>query len=168
MLRNRDSADSFGVESFFVEVLARAIAEVREERAPVYTFAFYHDHECAAVSVCVDTEENSARAVESMNAYRIKHFARAVADGDLQAAARWNANEGRSLSLGDFALVNVARTSLDDIAVSDDFYLLMVRALRAHETDILPLAGDPTRLLFCCSGPKSEVAYVWPAATKKM
>jgi len=40
----------------------------------VYTFALYHDHESAAVSVCVDTEANSRRVVAHTNRYNMKHF----------------------------------------------------------------------------------------------
>src|SRR5258708_2523137 len=115
-------ADTFLAAALFAEVLSNAIDEVRERGTPMYTFAFYHDHESAAVSVCVDTEENSRRSVAKSNAYGIKHFAQAIAAGDLKSAALWNANTGRSLSLGDFALVNVARANLDEIMPGKGFH----------------------------------------------
>jgi hypothetical protein len=147
----------------FDDVLSRAIPEVRDRRVGVYTFAFYHDHESAAVSVCVDTEASSARLVLSQNAFRIRHFAEAVSRGDLRKAVMWKANIGRSLSLGDFELVNVARAKMGGIAPDDSFYLEMIRALRSREREIVPLASDPQRLLFCSSSAGAEVGYVWSA-----
>ena len=55
--------------SLFHEVLESALSEIESSGLPVFTFAMYHDHESGAVSVCADSEENSARAVASMNAY---------------------------------------------------------------------------------------------------
>lgn len=147
----------------FNDVLSRTIAEVRERGTNVFTFAFYHDHESAAVSVCVDTEPNSAREVLSENAFGMKYFADAIADGDLKQAALWKANIGRSLSLGDFELVNVALTDLGSVTVDDDFYLSMIRALRSRENDIVQLARQPHRLLFCSSSADAEVGYLWTA-----
>jgi len=91
--------------SLFREVLESGLGEIESSGLPVFTFAMYHDHESGAVSVCADSEENSARAVASMNAYSAKHFGTAVAKGDLEHAALWQANVGRNLSLGDFAIV---------------------------------------------------------------
>src|SRR5687767_4198389 len=102
-------------KSFFTGVVTAAIEVVRKQSVPVHTFAFYHDHESGAVSVCVDTEENSRRVVADSNRYAMKEFAKAIERGDLENAARWQANVGRNLSLGDFALVNVARTELGRI-----------------------------------------------------
>jgi hypothetical protein len=160
-------ADEFLATALFAEVLTNAIHDVRARGTPVYTFAFYHDHESAAVSVCVDTEENSRRSVIKSNAYRIKHFAKAVAAGDLRSAVMWNANTGRSLSLGDFALVNVARANLDYIEPGKQFHVAMVRALWERQQQVAELSPTPERLLLCCSGPQAEVAYMWsppPAA----
>ncbi|TDP61420.1 hypothetical protein [Roseateles toxinivorans] len=53
----------------FSEVLANAISEVKRRQVPVFTFALYHDHESKAVSVCVDTEENSGKVVRSIVLY---------------------------------------------------------------------------------------------------
>ena len=55
------------LDSLFDDVLTRAIAEVRASGIDVYTFAFYHDHESAAVSVCADTERSSVRFVVGQN-----------------------------------------------------------------------------------------------------
>lgn len=146
----------------FADVLSRAIAEIRTAGTPVYTFAFYRDHESAAVSVCVDTKQNSARTVASMNEHGMRYFAEAVANGDLETASLWNADTGRSLALGDFTMVNVAQTDLGGIRLGDDFYLKMIRAVMACEAEVAALAEVKGELLFCCSGPKDEAEYVWP------
>jgi hypothetical protein len=150
-------------DRLFDDVLARAIADVRDRGVDVYTFAFYHDHESEAVSICVDTEANSARSVLSENAFSNKYFRKAIAKGDLAEAALWKANVGRSLSLGDFELVNVARTKLGRVRVNEGFYLSMIRTLRSREGDIVGFASDPRRLLFCASSADDEVGYLWTA-----
>ncbi len=149
--------------SLFEAVLEGALREVAARQLPVYTFALYHDHESEAVSVCVDTEEQSAKTVASINRYNVGYFAQAVTSGDLKSACLWQANVGRSLSLGDFALVNAARTPLPSGAVSKGFYLSMVRAVMSVEKRVAVLSPHPERLLFACSGADAEVAYVWCA-----
>ena len=145
------------------DVLVRAIAEVRSRAVDVFTFALYHDHESAAVSVCVDTEINSARFVSSQNAFYASRFVDAVAKGDLQTASLFRANAGRSLSLGDFEMANVARTDLRRVRADDSFYLSMVRTLRGAEREIGGLSRHPQRLLFCASSANDEVGYLWTA-----
>lgn len=149
--------------ALFGEVLERALAEIATAQLPVYTFVLYHDHESEAVSVCADTEERSAGVVATMNRYNAGYFAKAVANGDLKGASLWQSNIGRSLSLGDFALVNVARTPLPSGPVDDDFYVSMVRAVVSVEARVISLSPHPERLLFACSGMNDEVAYVWSA-----
>jgi hypothetical protein len=151
------------IRLFFDQVLAEAVAAVRREGISVYTFAFYHDHESHAVSVCVDTEESSKRLVASSNAYHQKYFWPAIENGDLEHAALWTANPGRSFSLGDFALVNLARTDLPRGEIPKDFYVEMVRALHAKEAEIVALAQSPASLLFCTSGADDDVALTWAA-----
>jgi hypothetical protein len=152
------------VRPLFDRVLSEAITAIRREGVRIHTFAFYHDHESDAVSVCVDTEESSKRLVVSSNAYNQKYFWPAVEKGDLEDAALWTANIGRSLSLGDFALVNLARTDLPPGPRPKDFYLEMVRALHAKEEEIVGLASSPESLLFCASGPNAEVGLTWASA----
>jgi hypothetical protein len=147
--------------SLIREVLASAIAQTREKRIPVYTFALYLDHESGAVSVCVDTEENSARMLKSMNDYNVEHFMREILDGDLKAAALWQANIGRSLSLGDFVAVNLARTSLGSIEVDEQLELAMVRALINVQDQVAALSPAPERLILACSSCDDEVGHVW-------
>ena len=152
---------------FLSSVLDRALVEVQHAQVPVFTFALYHDHESGAVSVCVDTEEQSNRTVQGINRYNIKHFMKAVENNDLKGASLWQANIGRSLSLGDFALVNAARAELGDVKPDDQFYLNMVQCLVASHERVAALSPHPERVVFACSGPKAEIAYVWalpPAA----
>ena len=153
--------DTFLAAALFADVLSNAIGDVRDRGTPVYTFAVYHDHESAAVSVCVDTEANSLRFVTESNAYGIKRFAKAVAAGDLRAAVVWSTNVGRSLPLGDFALVNVARANLNGITPGEGFHLAMVRALWERQRQVADLSPAPEQLLFCCSGAKVEVEHMW-------
>lgn len=151
----------------FRQVLDAALAEIASSRLPVFTFALYHDHESGAVSVCADTEGNSSRVVASINAYNARHFGAAIARGDLRYAALWQANIGRSLALGDFAIVNAARTDIGDVPVDEPFYVDMVQAVVAIQDRVAALAPDPRKLVFACSGADAEVALVWalPAAT---
>ena len=147
--------------SLFAAVLEEALREVEALQLPVFTFALYHDHESGAVSVCVDTEDSSARAVAAMNRFNMGYFAKAIASGDIKAASLWQANIGRSLALGDFALVNSARTPLGAVAVDEGFYLAMVRAVMGVQQRVAALAPHPERLMFACSGAEEEVGYVW-------
>lgn len=148
-------------QAYFDAVLKAAIEEVKSKNISVFTFAFYHDHESDAVSVCVDTEENSVKSVQSMNKYNLRYFLKAVAEGNLQHASLWQANVGRSLSLGDFAMVNVARADIEESVIDERFHLLMVQALVAVQDEIATLSSNPERLLLACSSENSEVGYVW-------
>jgi hypothetical protein len=142
-------------------VLKLAIAHIKKEGISVYTFAFYHDHESGAVSVCVDTRNNSEKSVKFMNDYNMGHFFKAVAKGDLKGASLWQANIGRSLSLGDFALVNTARTDIANLKIDEQFYVTMVQELVAVQGEIASLSDHPEHLVFACSGAGDEVAFVW-------
>jgi hypothetical protein len=146
-------------------VLRQALAEIKSSGISVFTFALYFDHESSAVSVCVDTEENSARTVAQMNRYNAKYFHQSVAAADLKMAALWQANVGRSLSLGDFELVNVARTEVPQSAVDEQFFVQLVQELVGIESRVVLLATAHEKLLFACSSANEEVAYVWSAAS---
>ena len=145
------------------KVLHAAIAQVARQRTPVFTFALYFDHESSAVAVCVDTEENSAKVVADINQYNATHFRAAVEGGDLKAAALWQANTGRNLSLGDFALVNIARTDLPNIDQDGKLEMALVRALVNVQGEVLALAKAAESVLFVCSSASDEVGYVWSA-----
>jgi hypothetical protein len=142
-------------------VLEEAISALRQKAIDVYTFALYFDHESPALSVCADTAANSAVTVQQMNTYNRKYFDPAVTSGDLQAASMWCANIGRSLALGNFALKNLARCSVDDADVGEDFYRGMLRALLNVEEKVATLTSNKASLLLCCSGPSDETEFYW-------
>ena len=150
------------MDEFLRNVLQRAIAELKEEKTLVYTFAFYHDHESGAVSVCADTLENSREAVENANSFNMKYFSEFLEEGDYEELELWQANIGRNLSLGDFAYVNIARYELPEgCEINEGFYLAMVRAVISVQEEVLGIAASREELIFCCSGADSEVALVW-------
>ena len=148
------------MEAIVERVLENAIESLRIRPVPVHTFALYYDHESPAVSACIDTAANSARTVRTINQLNRERFAEAVRDGDLVMASKWRGNVGRSLSLGDFELVNVARVDLD-YAPDESIFPVLVRALMGKEAAIAAFAPSRDALLFCCSGPRDEVEYVW-------
>jgi len=145
-------------------VLASAVAELEERRFPVYTFALYRDHESGAVSVCADTKAMSEKSVLGINQYNWKHFRKAVESGDLKSAERWQCNIGRSLSLGDFELVDIARLDLPSVFNEADLYLEMVNGLIEFQERVLNLAPVRDQVVFACSGPLDEVQLVWSPA----
>lgn len=147
---------------FLEDVLLAALAELRSDPIDLYTIAFYHDHESRAVSICADTKSKSLQTVRAGNAWSMKHFARHIDDGNLEDAAMFQANPGRSLSLGDFAKVNLARTDIPrDVTIDDQFYLGMVKTMIRHQRAILAMAAVKEELLFYCSTDVSEVGLVW-------
>lgn len=149
---------------FLKNVMKTALAELRASPVPVHTFAFYHDHESGAVSVCVDTKESSQRLVRQSNLWSMNYFAQHLQDGSWEDACMFQANVGRSLSLGDFARVNLARSPLSaSVVVDQSFYLAMARAVIAHQREILGLAPDSEDVVFCSSSADSEVGLVWSA-----
>jgi hypothetical protein len=139
----------------------RALGELEQSQFPLYTLAFYLDHESAAVSVCADTQPNSERVVASINKYNLKHFLAGVRDGDLGAAALWQANIGRSLSLGDFNAVNLARTELGGVPADTALCLGMVRTIIRNHDRIRRLSADPMRTALAASTLDDEVGLVW-------
>ena len=152
------------LDNFLEGVMQTALSELLGSPVPVHTFAFYHDHESGAVSVCVDTKESSLRLVRQSNQWSMKYFAQHLKDGSWEDVCLFQANIGRSLSLGDFARVKLARTLLPANTVTDrSFYLAMARALIAHQQEVLTLAPVPEDVVFCCSSPDSEVGLVWSA-----
>ena len=134
---------------------------------PVFTLAFYLDHESEAVSICADTRDNSSTVVASINAYNSKHFLEAVRDGDLDNAALWQANVGRNLSLGDFAAVNVARTDLGDLPIDPDLCRAMVDTVVSHHDRIRALSPEPENTVLACSTLDDEVGLVWSLPIEK-
>ncbi|GAB3361640.1 hypothetical protein [Lysobacter tyrosinilyticus] len=147
------------------KVIDQALAEAMRREVPIYTFALYYDHESSALSVCIDTEQNSRSTVGRINSYNRRHFVAAMADSNLKGAALWCSNIGRSLSLGDFHMVNVARADLPNGFVpSQGFFAALAQSLIAAESRVSAQARDPSSLLLCCSGEDDEVQYWWSVA----
>jgi hypothetical protein len=146
-------------------VIEKALAEAKSLEVPIYTFALYYDHESPAISVCIDTEVNSMVTVRRINTYNRKYFIPAVKSGDMENAALWQSNIGRSLSLGDFHMVNVARTELPEgFTPSDGLFLAMAQCLLDAEIVIAAQAANIEYLLVCCSGNTNEVELCWSLA----
>ena len=148
-------------EELFDAVIDRALEELRSSELDLFTFALYHDHEGEAVSVCADTAANSRRVARDTNAFNMPYFLKEIEAGNLKSAALWEANVGRSLSLGDFVAINLARTDLPNGPLDDAFYLSMVRSVVKRQSEIAELSKDPKDLVFAASGPDDEVALVW-------
>ena len=150
------------LSEFLSDVIKAALTELREDPIQIYTFAFYHDHESGIVSVCGDSKESSTKLVRSSNQWSMGYFAEHIQSGSWKDACLFQANVGRSLSLGDFARVNLAETDLDDDTATDEsFYIEMARAVIAHQREILELAPEPDEVVFCCSSADSEVGLIW-------
>ena len=146
-------------------IIDQALIEAKKKEVPIYTFALYYDHESPAISVCIDTEENSKAKVKLINSYNRKHFISAIERGDMKNATLWLANTGRSLSLGDFYMINVARKELANTFVPDDeFFFTMAQVLVASETTISAQAVSVDSALLCCSGKNAEVELWWSIA----
>ena len=151
---------------FLDSVLESALTSLTSSPVDVFTFAFYHDHESKAVSICIDTAESSDRHVPSSNKWTMKYFFEHIASGSLDEARLFRANSGRSLSLGDFAAVNVARTDIPSrIRLGEAFYIEMARSVIARQQDILRHSSTPEMVVFCCSGPDEEIDLVWTPFT---
>lgn len=143
---------------FLDDVLLAALSELRSNPLDLYTIAFYHDHESRAVSICADTKSKSQQTVRNANVWSMKYFAQQIDDGNLEDAAMFQANTGRSLSLGDFAKVNLARTGIPhDVTIDDEFYLGMVKTMIRHQRAISAMAAPKEELRFCCSTADAEV-----------
>jgi len=143
------------------QVILEAIAELRARAFPLFTFALYFDHESEALSVCADSEENSNLTVASINKYNAKYFHQYMAAGDAHMAKLWQANAGRSLSLGDYSLSNLARIDTPGVQQTEEFFFSLAQALVAHEEQVLALSPTPDKVVFACSGMSDEVALVW-------
>ena len=142
-------------------MIRAAIGEAEKRDLRIYTFALYFDHESPALAVCMDTKENSRLRVREQNNYSAKYFLKFIGDRDIERAARWQANVGRNLSLGDFAVVNVAREEVGPIELSAEDCLGLIERVLAHESAIRKLADDADELVFCCTSPSDEVGIVW-------
>ena len=96
------------------KVIAQALDEIVRKgmSGQIVTVALYFDHEGPALSICADTLDNSDRHAATSLSWSFHQMAAALEAGDLENAELYNASVGRSLSLGDFSLVNLGRTEL--------------------------------------------------------
>lgn len=158
----RLSGTDDGLNRIFDSVVKSALVELAQNPIPIFTFAFYHDHESHAISVCVDTRVSSRICVQETNQWMMQHFIDQIRVGDLDNARLHQANIGRSLSLGNFSRVNLARTNLPENTTTDNvFYIAMARALIKNQDPILEFSDDPEDVIFCCSTATAEVGLVW-------
>lgn len=146
--------------------LSLGVIEARRKDVVIHTLALYYDHETPAVSVCIDTEENSEAQAVSVSAYSRQRFTEAVAEGDLERAARWHGSSDRSFALGNFHMVNVARMELSrEFTPTKAFFLMLVKSLVAAEPAVVAQAKMPSSLILCCTGADDEVQFIWAAAS---
>lgn len=154
------------IEPIVEKVISNALMEARRKDVVIHTFALYYDHETPAVSVCIDTEENSKAQAIRTNAFARQRFMQAVAEGDLEHAARWHGNSDRSFALGSFHMVNVARVDLSrNFTPTKAFFLMLVKSLMAAEPAVVAQARLPSSLRLCCTGANDEVQFIWSAAS---
>ncbi len=150
-------------EQYLADLLLDAIAELRDQRAAVYTFAFRHNQRSDTLSVCADIEFNSRRLVRDGNRRNARRFAEALREGDLMEAALWQSNLGRNLVLGAFRWVDLAERSLGRFRLAANLHLEMARTLLAFEGEIARLAPIRSSLVLVCSTPDDEAGLVWAA-----
>jgi hypothetical protein len=142
-------------------VIAEGLGEAKRRALSIYTFALYYDHESSAISACVDTIENSALVVNKINSFNAGYFRKAVNSSDLKQASLWRANIGRSLSLGNFAIVNAGRVSVSDSP--EEITKALLKSLVFAQEAVVAQSVGRDKLLPCCSGPNDEVEYWWSA-----
>ena len=147
--------------SLLTAVMNRALELLEQQSFALYTLAFYLDHESSAIAICADTQPNSDRVVAEINRYNLRHFLDAIREADLSAAALWQANVGRSLSLGDFTAVNLARTELGDVPVDVSLCHAMVDTVIKNHSRIRKLSPNPAHTLLATSTLEDEVGLIW-------
>lgn len=145
----------------FDMIIDKALNILFDKKADIYTFALYYDHEGHAVEVCADTIYNSQRAVRASNAFRREQFFSAIEQKDLESAASWNSNMGRSFSLGDFQYKMLGWEPMQAPNNSAPFYRAMVQALIRNSHKIAALTRNPEQLVLCCSTKNNEVGLFW-------
>ncbi|OYU17496.1 MAG: hypothetical protein CFE34_15450 [Rhodobacteraceae bacterium PARR1] len=149
------------------KVIARAIDEISRQglSGQIVTMALYFDHEGAALSVCADTLENSLAHEEKARDWSYRHLSEAIIKGDLTEAALFNHSVSRSLSLGDFVLINLARYDLepdDDIQeMPENFFVALAQSLNRNTKVCLSVCALDVPVVFACSTANNEVGLVW-------
>ena len=149
------------LENQISQVLERAVSFASEEQINVYTFSFYLDHESRAISVCIDTRENSKNKVIEENSYNSEYFHKCIDEMDLEGAQMWCANPGRNLSLGDFRYVNVGREDLLESSSDEKVCEAMLKTLIEFEGVVSRLTEKPDELLLSCSTADDELGLTW-------
>lgn len=144
-------------------VLQRALLELENAGADVYTFALHHDSEHGALSVCADTATNSRRVLRKINRQSMKRFAAAVRKRDLEEALVWQAAVGRNLAPRDFAWTDLARRSLGRYKRAPLLHATMLQSALQFSPQVAALTSDREALLFTCSNVEEEVGFVWTA-----
>lgn len=70
------------LDTVLASVLERALAELTNARADVFTFSFCHERDSGVVAVYADSEASSRRVVQALNRSSMKRFAKAVQKRD--------------------------------------------------------------------------------------
>lgn len=151
----------YNLNSILDEMINESLQIIKKENASIYTFAFYHDHETEAISICIDTEENSNKQITSSNDYSKKYFQENLKNGDMKSLQLWNFNTGRNFSLGDFSYVNIVYKKLDKRFITPDMYLNMIKSIERNKSKILTYSQSSKKVVFCCSSENNEVEYIW-------
>ncbi len=150
------------MSTFFEDMITEALSKVREKSIDIFTFAFYHDHESACVSICIDTEESSVKTIKSSNEFSRIYFYENLIKGDLDSLGLFNFQTGRSFSLGDYAYCNIIYKSLPaEYMSSNKMYLEMIQAINLNKENILKCSSKPENVFYCCSSENNEVEYIW-------
>ena len=145
----------------FDMIIDRALNILFDKKADIFTFALYYDHESYSVEVCADTVYNSQLTVRASNVFIREQFFSAIEREDLESAASWNSNTGRSFSLGDFQYKMLGWEPIKAPNNSTPFYQAMVRALIRNSHRIAALTRHPEQLVLCCSTKNNEVGLFW-------
>ncbi len=143
------------------ELINETLNILTTKQISIYTFAFYHDHESDAISICIDTESNSEKVVNSSNEFTLKYFHDELSNQNLDSLKLWNINSGRNLSLGDFQYANIVYKNIDKRFINSDMYLSMINSIERNKSRIVSYSKCPDKIVFCCSSADNEVAYIW-------
>ncbi len=148
------------MKKFFDDMIDESLRKFNKEKS-IYTFAFYHDHESDAVSICIDTEDNSMKKVSESNENTKKYFYSFLEQGDMDSLKLWNFQTGRNFSLGDFSLVNIVYKNIEKELISPSIYLEMIKSIERNKSKILKYSKNPEKVFFYCSSESNEVQYIW-------
>jgi len=142
-------------------LIFEALKAASEQKIDIYTFAMYHDHESGFVTICIDTKQNSDKSVISQNRYSRDNFLREIEGGNLEMAGLWQANGGRSFSLGNFSFVDFRAIEVTQRKKQKGFYLAMIKAIEEMSELIQRSSSHGSNLIYCCSTEKDEVGLIW-------